>query len=150
MRVGNCPDSDPQLCKQFISISGMAGVYWISTGGPVEDTHMTIETKQDGNTAVVSISGKLDGLTSPEFKKTIRGLVESGTTRLVVDFHELRVITSVGISEILLAAKLLREKDGQFALVSVEGSVLKVFAMCGMGTLFHNYPSVADALAAMS
>jgi len=111
---------------------------------------MAIQTKRDGNTAVVSISGKLDGLTSPELKKTIRELVDSGTTRLVIDFHELHIITSVGISEILIAAKLLKEKDGQFGLVGVEGNVLKVFTMCGLGTLFHSYESVADALAAMS
>ena len=110
---------------------------------------MAIQTKQDGNTAVVSISGKLDGLTSPELKKTIRGLVESGTTRLVVDFHELSVITSVGISEILIAAKSLKENDGQFGLVGVEGNVRKVFTMCGLGSLFHSYDSVAEALAAM-
>lgn len=110
---------------------------------------MAIQTKQDGSTAVVSISGKLDGLTSPELKKTIRELVESGTTRLVVDFHELSVITSVGISEILIAAKSLKARDGQFGLVGVEGNVRKVFTMCGLGTLFHSYDSVAEALTAM-
>jgi anti-anti-sigma factor len=110
---------------------------------------MAIQSKQDGNTAVVSISGKLDGLTSPELKRTVRELIDGGTTRMVVDFHELRVITSVGISEILIAAKSMKEKGGQFGLVGVEGNVQKVFTMCGLGTLFHNYDSVADALTAM-
>jgi anti-anti-sigma regulatory factor len=39
---------------------------------------MTIQTKQHGNIPVVSVSGRLDGVTAPEYEKTVRELIAGG------------------------------------------------------------------------
>ena len=110
---------------------------------------MTIQTERHGNALVVSVSGRLDGVTAPEYERTMRELIDGGTTRVVLDFDQLEYISSVGLGELLLTAKLLKEKDGQFCVANVHGAVLSVFEICRMGSLLKIYDSVADALATL-
>jgi anti-anti-sigma factor len=108
---------------------------------------MTIRTERHGDTFVVSVGGRLDGVTAADYEKTIRELIDNGTTRIVADFDELSYISSAGLREIIVTAKLLQEKSGQFGLANVHGNVLSVFNMCGMEGVLKIHPSVADALA---
>lgn len=110
---------------------------------------MTIQTKREGNADVVSVGGRLDAVTAPEYEKTVRELIANGTTRLVVDFHELDYISSAGLAEIIVTLKLIKEKNGQFSVANVHGNVLSVFNMCGIGNLVKIHDSVADAVAAL-
>ena len=75
---------------------------------------MTIQTERHADTFVVSFGGRLDGVTAGEYEKTIRELIDNGTTRIVVDFDELSYISSAGLREIIVTAKLLHEKSGHF------------------------------------
>src|SRR5437667_4007479 len=111
---------------------------------------MTIQTARHGGISVVSVSGRLDGVTAPEYERTVRELIDGGTTRVVLDFDQLEYISSVGLGELLVTAKLLKEKDGQFCVANVHGNVLSVFEMCGIGKLLKIHPSVAEALAALA
>src|SRR5947209_18729122 len=111
---------------------------------------MTIQSKREGNIDVVSVGGRLDAVTAPEYEKTVRELVGSGTIRLVVDFQELSYISSAGLGEIIVTLKLMKEKQGQFCMANVHGNVLSVFKMCGIGKLVKIHDSVADAVAALA
>ena len=111
---------------------------------------MAIQSKRDGNTAVISVSGRLDAVTGPEYERTVRALIESGTTRVVVDFKELDYVSSAGLGELILTSKLIEENDGRFCVANVHGNVLSVFKMCGIGSLLQIHHSVADALAALA
>ena len=108
---------------------------------------MTIQTERHGDTSVVSVGGRLDGVTAAQYEKTLRELIENGTTRVVVDFDELNYISSAGLREIIVTAKLLQENNGRFCVANVHGNVLSVFKMCGMENVLKIHDSVADALA---
>jgi stage II sporulation protein AA (anti-sigma F factor antagonist) len=109
---------------------------------------MAIHTKRDGNTAVVSVSGRLDAVTAPDYATAAKELIEGGTTRLVVDCQELTYISSAGLSELFMAAKMLKAKDGHFGVANVRGNVRTVIEMCGVGKLLGIHASVPEALAA--
>jgi anti-anti-sigma factor len=111
---------------------------------------MAIETRKAGNSVVVSVSGRLDAVTAPAYEKAVRGLVEDGATRMVVDFEQLDYISSAGLGELIVTLKLLKEKGGQLAVANVRGNVLSVFEMCGIQKLLGIHNSVADALAAVN
>jgi len=110
---------------------------------------MTIQTKQDGGAVVVAVSGRLDAVTAPEYEKAVRGLIDSGTRKLVADLNELQYVSSAGLGEIIVTLKLIKEKGGQFCLANVHGNVQQVFTMCGIGKMITIHPSVADAVAAL-
>jgi anti-anti-sigma factor len=110
---------------------------------------MSIQTKSDGNTTVVSVSGRLDAVTAPLYEKAVRQLVEGGADRVVIDMRELTYISSAGIGELLVTANLLKEKGGSFCLANVAENVGSVLEMCGIGDLLQRHASVEDALAAL-
>ncbi len=111
---------------------------------------MPIETKREGNTAVVSVSGRLDAVTAPQYKTTIWHLVDSGATRVVMDLNDLHYVSSAGLAELLVAANLLQQHGGQFCLANVQANVGSVFEMCGVADMLKIHRSVADALAALA
>jgi anti-anti-sigma factor len=111
---------------------------------------MAIQTKTEGNTAIVSVGGRLDAVTSPEYQKTIEEVVASGATRVVVDFAGLTYMSSAGVGVVLVSANTLKAKNGEFRLANVPKNVVSVFKMCGIEALLKVHGSIDDALAAMA
>jgi len=111
---------------------------------------MDLQTKIENNAIVVTISGRLDAVTAPEYEKKIRELIESGNIYMVVDFEHLDYISSAGLRGLLVMVKLLNAKGGRVCLANVNGNVHSVFDMCGLTALFKMENSVAEALAALA
>ena len=110
---------------------------------------MDLQTRTENNAIVITISGRLDTVTAPEYEKKILELIEGGNNCFVVDFEQLDFISSAGLRVLLLMAKLLKEKNGQVRLVNVKGNVYSVFEMSGFTTLFKMENSIAAALATL-
>ena len=111
---------------------------------------MDLQTRIENNAIVVSISGRLDAVTAPEYEKIIREMIDSGHIYFVVDFEQLDDISSAGLRGLLLMAKLLKEKCGHVCLANVKGNVRSVFDICGLTTLFKMENSVAEALVVLA
>jgi stage II sporulation protein AA (anti-sigma F factor antagonist) len=107
---------------------------------------MDLQTKIENNAIVVTISGRLDAVTAPEFEKRIQELIDSGNIYIAVDFEQLDYISSAGLRGLLLMAKLLSAKGGRACLANVNGNVRSVFDMCGFNTVFKMENSVVEAL----
>jgi len=110
---------------------------------------MELQTRREDNAVVVTISGRLDAVTAPDYEKRIRELIDGGNTCLVVDFEQLDYISSAGLRALLLMGKLLKEKGGQVCFANVVGNVRSVFDMSGFTTIFKMEDSTAAALAAL-
>lgn len=111
---------------------------------------MDLQTKTEGNATVVTLSGRLDAVTAPEYEKRIRELIDSGNIHIVVDFEQLDYISSAGLRGLLLMVKLLNAKGGKTCLANVKGNVRSVFDMCGFCSVFKMENSVAEALAVIA
>ena len=107
---------------------------------------MDLQTRIENNAIVVTISGRLDAVTAPEYEKRIRELIDGGNSYFVVDFEPLDYISSAGLRALLLMAKLLKEKGGKVCFANVKGNVRSVFEMSGFTALFKMENSVAKAL----
>jgi stage II sporulation protein AA (anti-sigma F factor antagonist) len=111
---------------------------------------MAILTKHEGNTAVVTLSGRLDAVTSPEYRAKLQELIDGGATRVVVDFSALTYMSSAGVGELLVSSNLVRAKQGKMCLANVPKNVVSVFEMCGIKALLDMRPSVEEAVAAVA
>lgn len=107
---------------------------------------MEFETRQEGPVLVVSLGGKLDAVTAPDYEQRIRALIDQGQQRLVVDFERLDYISSAGLRALLVTAKLVAAKGGRAALANVRGNVQSVFEMSGFASIFTITDTVATAL----
>jgi anti-anti-sigma factor len=109
-----------------------------------------LQTRTENNAIVITISGRLDAVTAPEYEKSIRELIGGGNNFFVVDFEPLDYISSAGLRALLLMAKLLKEKGGKVCFANVKGNVRSVFDMSGFSALFKIESSVAEALLALA
>ena len=108
---------------------------------------MEIHTKKEANATVITITGRLDAVTAPEYEKTVNELINAGEIKLVVDFDALEYISSAGLRGLLVTAKQLKGKGGQVRCANVRGTVREVFDISGFGSIFQMDDSVADSLA---
>jgi anti-anti-sigma factor len=111
---------------------------------------MDLQTRTENHAIVITISGRLDAVTAPEYEKSIRELIGGGNNFFVVDFEPLDYISSAGLRALLLMAKLLKEKGGKVCFANVKGNVRSVFDMSGFSALFKIENSVAEALLALA
>ena len=111
---------------------------------------MEIVARQEKNALVVTVSGRLDAVTSPEYEQRMSALVSAGATHVVADFEALDYISSAGLRSILIAGKQVMAAGKQFRFAHVHGPVKEVFHISGFTGLFPIDESVADALKALA
>jgi stage II sporulation protein AA (anti-sigma F factor antagonist) len=107
---------------------------------------MDIQSKKEANATVVTITGRMDAITAPQFEKAFNELIAAGETSFVVELAGLDYISSAGLRGILAIAKLLKGKGGTLCFAKVEGAVKEVFDISGFGSIFRMHETVAGAL----
>ncbi|MBS1169973.1 MAG: anti-sigma-factor antagonist [Burkholderiaceae bacterium] len=111
---------------------------------------MDFQARKEANATVITLAGRLDAVTAPEYERRVQELVNGGDSRFVVDFDGLSYISSAGLRGLLVMAKLLKTKGGQVRFANVKGAVKEVFAISGFNALFGMDESVAAALETLS
>jgi anti-anti-sigma factor len=107
---------------------------------------MEIQTAKEKNTIIVSVKGKIDTITAPEFEKALLKLIAQGETFFLLNFSGLEYISSAGLRSILAAAKQLKPKGGNILFSGLRGPVKDVFNISGFGTIFKIFETQEDAL----
>jgi anti-sigma B factor antagonist len=95
---------------------------------------------------VVTITGRLDTITSVDFDKKLTEFIEKGNTKIILDVEKMDYISSQGLRSILIAAKKIKEKTGVLAVAALRGHPKEVFAISGFDTLIRVYYDKESAL----
>jgi len=109
-----------------------------------------MQTQKEANATVVTITGRLDAVTAPDFEKTLHELIAGEETCFIVDFEQIDYISSAGLRALLATAKKLKVKGGKIRFANVTGPVKEVFDISGFGSIFQMDDSVSAALAKIS
>ena len=107
---------------------------------------MEIQTRKERNSVILSVKGRIDATTAPEFEKSLSELIGKGETVFLLNFSGLEYISSAGLRSILATAKKLKEKDGKIILAGLKGPVEEVFKISGFYSLFRTFESEDAAL----
>lgn len=111
---------------------------------------MEIQTKKETNASVVTITGRLDAVTAPDYENKFDALMAAGETGFIIDFAQLEYISSAGLRVLLATSKRLKGKGGQIIFANISGIVMEVFTMSGFSNIFQLHNSVAEALAVIA
>lgn len=112
---------------------------------------MQFESRHIGNVVVAAPAGRLDHSVSEAFEQSLLPLANDPNTHaLVVDFSSVDYISSVCLRVLMLAAKALRARKGRVAAVSLQPIVAEIFAISRFDSVFEMFPSLPDALRALS
>jgi stage II sporulation protein AA (anti-sigma F factor antagonist) len=107
---------------------------------------MIIQTVRESAAMVVSLSGRLDTVTAPDYEKKFDELISREEINFVVDFDKLEYISSAGLRVILATSRRIKGKNGKIHLANIGGNVKEVFEMSGFAGIFPVYGTVAEAL----
>jgi stage II sporulation protein AA (anti-sigma F factor antagonist) len=100
--------------------------------------------------SVVSPQGRLDSVTTAIFERDLLENIDSGATRLLLDFSKLDYISSAGLRSVLLAAKRIRACGGRMSLCSLNRQIAEVFDISGFSSILDIQPSYDAAVMRLS
>ncbi|MFI6492209.1 STAS domain-containing protein [Streptomyces sp. NPDC050564] len=108
---------------------------------------------EEGEWAVLRVSGELDLVTSPVLRQRVHDAVADGRRSLVLDLSEVLFCDSSGVGVLIATRRLIRSCQGRLRLIlpaqgAIDGShVNRVLAALGVRRLFDVYPDVPTAVA---
>jgi anti-sigma B factor antagonist len=112
---------------------------------------MKIKEKIDNHVAVLSLSGKMMG--GPEttaLHDHIRGLMNDGINKVVIDLGGVKWINSSGLGVLMAAMTTLKNSEGQMKLANVTEKVESLLMITQLMRIFDTYDSIDRAVAAMT
>ena len=107
---------------------------------------MNITTRDEGDTTVVMLNGKLDTNTTPAAESEINALIDAGASKLLVNFEQLSYISSSGLRLLLATAKRLKGNGGDLQVCSLNEMATEVFEISGFSTILKVFPDEQTAL----
>lgn len=97
--------------------------------------------------AIVSVSGVVDMLTSPQLETAIDGALEQKPAGVVIDFTDVEFLASAGMG-VLVAAHDKAGSDVAFIVVADGPATSRPLKLVGIADIVSLYPSLDEALAA--
>lgn len=93
---------------------------------------MQIKTDVNNRKLVISLSGRLDTITSPQLEEEINRYSLDETETVILNAKELEYISSAGLRLVLMLHKKMAKQGGQLKLINVNDMVMEIFDMIGM------------------
>lgn len=107
---------------------------------------MEVNIRKEEKALVVSVTGRMDAVSAPDFDTQVEERVDKGETSLVLDLSGLDYISSAGLRSMLTLAKKLKTKEGDLVLFGLQDVVNEVFEVSGFSTIFEIFGSVEEAM----
>ena len=108
---------------------------------------MNITVREENDTAIVEIDGKLDTSTSPDAQENFATMISEGKTKILLNFTKLDYISSSGLRVVLMLAKELDKTGGTLRLCNLNKVVQEVFDISGFSSILKVFSSESEALA---
>lgn len=107
---------------------------------------MEIKQSSVNGHVVLNLGGQIDSTAAGLFEESIVSLISSGTNNMIVDFSQVKFISSAGLRVLLLAAKKVKPYGGKVTLCNLSSDVKEVFDISGFSVLFSIYSTLDEAI----
>ena len=111
---------------------------------------MEIEERTEGTAVIVSLDGRLDGVTAPDLETTITAIVERGDVRVVLECSQMGYVSSAGLRALLVGARKCQQGGGKLAIAALQPECRSVMEMSGFLSIIECHESNEAALAAVA
>jgi anti-anti-sigma factor len=108
---------------------------------------MDVTVSERGDTAIVSVDGRIDAESAERLDTAISGVLARGGRRVLVNLEKAAYISSSGLRVLLARLRDLRRTDGEMALCSPGPDVYRVFLLAGVHEVFPIYAGLDEFLA---
>ena len=98
---------------------------------------MQITTNVSNHNLIISLSGRLDTMTSKQLDEEINRNSFDEIETVTLNMRALEYISSTGLRVILMLYKKLRSVGGKLRLVNVNDMIMEIFTMTGMDSFLE-------------
>lgn len=95
---------------------------------------------------VLSVSGKIDAMTSIDLEVALVDLINQNKKILIIDMGNVVYLSSSGLRVLMASLNKLRKGDGDLLLASLQPFVKDVFSLTGAIRFFSIYPNPGEAI----
>ena len=99
-----------------------------------------------GGTPLVSVMGEVDRVTAPALERTLLGVTEDLTGKVIVDLTCCTFLDSRGLKALVASRTRLERSGRALAVVLSNPNVLRVLQITGLDRRFEIYPSLNAAV----
>lgn len=110
---------------------------------------MEIRTRQNGDISIIDFTGKLETGTSPAAEAAINELLDSGSTRIIINLAETDYVSSSGLRVLLVTAKKISAVSGKLKICQPNEVVNEILDISGFSTILDVCSSESEALIAL-
>lgn len=107
---------------------------------------MEISVKPLKHVDIVTVSGRIDSATAPEFDTALKGLLDRGRRKVVLDYTELDYISSAGLRAMVAALKSARNGGGNLVIAKPKERIKDTLRTVGFESLFLQFDEIVDAV----
>ena len=90
----------------------------------------------EGNQTVISVKGRLDTVSAPEFEQAIAPVIAGDMKQIILDCTALEYISSSGLRLFLTLQKTAAAKQGTLILKGMKDEIKEIFDMTGFSAIF--------------
>lgn len=111
---------------------------------------MEIAEKIIGDICIISISGRIDTVTSKDVEAKLDGAIEGRKDKIIINLEKMDYISSVGLRVLLAALKKQRQNQGSLQLASLQPFVQNIFKITGLDKVFQIFPTEEAAFQSLT
>jgi anti-sigma B factor antagonist len=109
---------------------------------------MIIDVSEEKNCAIVSVMGRVDSYTAPQFSEALSRVTLSPAQRIILVLDNVSYISSAGFRVLIDTRKTCKKLNkGDLILVNVPARIYETLELAGFTPLFKFASSLSDALA---
>jgi anti-anti-sigma factor len=114
---------------------------------------MNVSSRRYANAVAVHVAGRLDQDTCESFRGELMGFVD-GAARdggaIVLDLSSLEYVSSAGLRCFMLASRQAKAQHGRIFVAALQPMVSEIFEISHFNLVFQVFPTVREAMAAVS
>jgi len=109
---------------------------------------LKISTTMVGDVAVCHLDGRITlGEAASHLRETCRGLLQSGITKLVINYSNCSYSDSSGLAELVAAYTAFRNRGGNLVLAELTEKTNALMRMTKCDRIFKIFPNTDEAVA---
>lgn len=93
----------------------------------------------DGDILAIVLRSNLDSASAPDFDRQIRGHLDAGHSKIIIDCRNVGFISSLGIASLIVLQTKLRRRGGEVKLAAISGPVMEVMRLVRLDKLLEIY-----------
>ena len=111
---------------------------------------MEITAKEFKHCHMVSVQGRVDSATAPQFSKALDAVLKRDIYKIVVDMSGLEYMSSAGFRALLAAQRACKRYNrGEVVLAAVPDRIREALDLAGFTELFKSYDDPLDAVGSL-